>query len=69
MVRLPIRLLTNTILINDVDAKSGIRELVSMFTSEAFCPNFNENFKEENEVYVHYRALSDMIKCSVKPEH
>ena len=69
MVRLPIRLLTNTILINDVDAKSGIRELLSVFTSEAFCANFNENFKIENEVYVNYRALSDMIRCSVKPEH
>ena len=54
-------------LINDVDAESGIRELVSMFTYEAFCADFNESFTEENEVYVNYRALSDMIRC--KSEH
>ena len=51
--------------VNDIDARAAIsRELVSVFTYEAFCMDF----KAENEVFVNYIFLIDFVTQRITPE-
>ena len=53
----------------DIDGRAAIsRELVSLFTYEAFCMDCGKHFKADNEVFVNYISLSDLITQSIMSE-
>ena len=55
--------------VKDIDARATIcRKLASLFTNEAICIDCDKNFKAENEVFVNYISISDLITQSITPE-
>ena len=55
--------------VNEIDACAGISsELISLFTCEASCTDCDKSSKAENEVFLNYISLSDLIAQSVTPE-
>ena len=53
----------------DIDGRAAIsRELVSLFTYETFCMDCGKHFKADNEVFVNYISLNDLITQSIMSE-